>query len=164
MTVQANRRAAYLALECDLDWGRWATTPIPSQEIVAFLADPTDPSKRDAARAAATRGLVYPAVPEDITEWHAPYLAECERRGVTPGPLPSLCWGADDSDPVLVDVTDTSATIVIRSATGGHARVQVGLAGTLYFGASHSRIMAADLTRLAQLVSAIERADKDGGT
>lgn len=155
MTVQANRRAAYLALECDLDWGRWATTPIPSQEIVAFLADPTDPSKRDAARAAATRGLVYPAVPEDITEWHAPYLADCERRGVTPGPLPLSFWSSSDD------------TCSWGSSALGYAYVRVrgvvwSTDGMHVSGCRSSQCTSADLTRLAQLVSAIERADKDG--
>ncbi len=108
------RVAAALALACGLDWGRWAaglTAEPEPRTIDPWTTMPCDAcgcehqatrSRTKIARVflcgaceavGATGWTATPvADPSDVDA----YLDDCARRGVEPGPLPSLSWTSDD--------------------------------------------------------------------
>lgn len=98
------RVAAALALACKLDWGRWAAGlgVLAEQKSAAYSAEwrrcrslgySADLADAQAEAAMdAVDGPVPVADPSDVDA----YLADCARRGVEPGPLPSLSWTSED--------------------------------------------------------------------
>lgn len=73
--------ASRLALASGLDWGRWAaglTRPGIRRMIASILDDAP---------------IEHDPVPDPLDA--AAYLADCERRGVEPGPMPALSWDGD---------------------------------------------------------------------
>lgn len=98
--ITAWRVAAALALACGLDWGRWAAGLTADVRMVPFRYDdgfpvcegwclwPDDGACPLYVSEAEARAHAVPD-PSD----GAAYLADCARRGVEPGPLPSLEYG-----------------------------------------------------------------------
>lgn len=86
------RVAAALALACGLDWGRWARSRRPNPNCDLCWG-------RGGERDGDVPDQWYPCeclrpVPDPSDG--AAYLADCARRGVEPGPLPSLSWASED--------------------------------------------------------------------
>ncbi len=95
------RVAAALALACGLDWGRWVAgrdgwcgrrTCPPDLDGQCRCASPPVPDPSDAAA----------------------YLADCARRGVEPGPLPSLEYRPGAGLWWAVECSPHDASIVVH--------------------------------------------------
>lgn len=96
------RVAVALAGEAGHDWARWALgLTAPPQCSVCFGVG--HPALYDGTSNDRLRGCLKPLdcavsqptpVPDPLDT--AAYLADCERRGVAPGPLPSVEWYSSD--------------------------------------------------------------------
>ena len=117
------RVAAALALACKLDWGRWAAGlgVLAEQKSAAYSAEwrrcrslgySADLADAQAEAAMdAVDGPVPVADPSDVDA----YLADCARRGVEPGPLPSLEYTTRHvAWVVTVDVDGTIDYVAVR--------------------------------------------------
>ncbi|MBK8241644.1 MAG: hypothetical protein IPK74_39555 [Deltaproteobacteria bacterium] len=138
------RVAAALALACGLDWGRWAAGRD------GWCGRRTCPSDFDGQCQCASPPV---ADPSDA----GAYLADCARRGVEPGPLPSLSWTSEDGR------AGWEVTEVVVRVSGGWAGFWRHLDGPEWFfdfGATDGGrgSSAADLALLSTLVTAAEAA------
>lgn len=154
------RVAAALALACGLDWGRWAAGLTADVRMVPFRYDdgfpvcegwclwPDDGACPLYVSEAEARAHAVPD-PSDV----AAYLADCARRGVEPGPLPSLSWTSEDGRAGW-EVTE----VVVRVSAGwaGFWRHLDGPEWFFDFGATDGGrgSSAADLALLSTLVTA----------
>ncbi|MBK8720581.1 MAG: hypothetical protein IPN32_38610 [Deltaproteobacteria bacterium] len=95
------RVAAALALACNLDWGRW----VAGRD--GWCGRRTCPPDLDGQCRCASPPV---ADPSDA----AAYLADCARRGVEPGPLPSLEYRPDAGLWWAVECSPHDASIVVH--------------------------------------------------
>ncbi len=104
------RVAAALALACNLDWGRWARSrrPNPNCDLCWGRGGERDGDVPD--QWYSCECLRHVPDPSDA----AAYLADCARRGVEPGPLPSLEYRPDAGLWWAVECSPHDASIVVH--------------------------------------------------
>lgn len=132
MNERAWKTAAALAAACGLDWGRWATSPLIHPAVAAFIDDPDDPERQAAAREAMSHAPHYPPVPASIEAAAEAYRADCERRGVEPGPMPSREYGRC-GDPLWWAVYEDDGAVSATVGTGYRNAWRVTSDGTVHF-------------------------------
>ena len=100
LNERAYRRALALAHASGLDWAAWAlglTAPCKCSLHDFFGLTWVRENGVYTCRKCDAEPLLQP-IPASIEDLHAPYREDCKRRGVAPGPLPSLlfrspqCW------------------------------------------------------------------------
>lgn len=147
------RIAAALAAACSLDWGRWARglTATPPWWSVRVCRRHDEQDCVTCFWENADDRPVHVPAPASWSAAAAEYRADCERRGVEPGPMP----GAESHGDWSWRVKSTEFGIHVELWTATFAAdvydddcVQVD-----------SRALSfADLRRLAELVTVVERA------
>lgn len=157
MMPLAYKRALALAHACGLDWAAFALG-LTMTECTCDDTDAPPPDERGMPRlhrsAHCRRHNPQPLpVPARIEDLHAPYLEDCKRRGVKPGPLPDLKW---DDGRVNWKVGGFDPYFIPKDT------IQIGVNG---FGAEwrgpgylwtiHCAGEPADLARLSALVTAV---------
>lgn len=163
MTPLAYRRAVALAHACKLGWAAFALG-LTVTECTCDDSDAPPPDERGMPRfhrsAHCRRHNPQPLpVPARIEDLHAPYLEDCKRRAVKPGPLPTLLQLATpitNSD-IAWRIDDTPEPFGI-----GHARIWLMPSGTAVDVHTDGTVQidstgmtAADLARLSALVTAV---------
>ncbi|MBK6920443.1 MAG: hypothetical protein IPH07_23790 [Deltaproteobacteria bacterium] len=156
--ITAWRVAAALALACGLDWGRWAvgltaeipTTPgLDCDECCGWggYTDHLSDQWYSCSRGCATpadRARVPVSDPSDADA----YRADCARRGVEPGPLPSLeHWGAKTGVFFRVNAG-------VRIDVGGACWTTITFGGAVHVATDSDGCEAAELALLSTLVTA----------
>lgn len=157
--ITAWRVAAALALACGLDWGRWAAGLTADVRMVPFRYDdgfpvcegwclwPDDGACPLYVSEAEARAHAVPD-PSD----GAAYLADCARRGVEPGPLPSLEYTTRHvAWVVTVDVDGTIDYVAVRV---GGIEMSTHEDHPQWSACQGSICSAADLALLSTLVTA----------
>ena len=130
------------------NWGRWERSKFPDPNCDACWG-------RGGERDGDVPDQWYPCeclrpVPDPSDG--AAYLADCARRGVEPGPLPSLSWTSDDKHTAW---RVTSADVFLSiGATTVVVRLGGPLAGRVRITSDKWTATAADLEQLSALVTA----------
>ena len=161
MTPIAYHRTVALAHACGLDWAAWALgLTAPRQAcpkcggVGNIITDRGQPQCMACAHSPPSLGSSGEAppipVPERIKDLHAPYLADCERRGVQPGEMPAMDWHS-----AAWVVSTGGSKMLTRCTVEDVTAVQVDQGSWQCSG----NATAADLARLAELVTAVEKAD-----
>ena len=162
MNERAYRRALALAHACGLDWAAWAmgTTVRCPRERDDFYGNTWGYFDGRVAWCRRCDQASTPIpVPARIEDLHAPYLADCERRGVAPGPLPSLEHNADGVAWCVTPHGHWSISVG-RDGRGAIAFLEVDFG--IWLRSIGCEVTADDLARLSNLVSAVARADAEG--
>lgn len=143
------RVAAALALACGLDWGRWARSrrPNPNCDLCWGRGGERDGDVPDQWYPCECLRPV--ADPFNVDA----YLADCARRGVEPGPLPSLEYATREVAWVVAPERDGTVDYVAVRAGGG-IEVSTQEDHPQWSVCPNSMCTAADLALLSTLVTA----------
>ncbi len=138
------RVAAALALACGLDWGRWARSrrPNPNCDLCWGRGGERDGDVPDQWYPCECLRPV--ADPFNVDA----YLADCARRGVEPGPLPSLEYW-DASTGVFFRVNAG-----VRIDIGGACWATITFDGAVHVATDGGGCEASNLALLSTLVTA----------
>lgn len=162
----ARRVAAALALACGLDWGRWAAG-LTADRCTCGLARVAGDAATNKLSHCSPCGVYDPPTPVADPFKVEAYLADCARRGVEPGPLPTMryapCWADEPQLKWASEDGRCSWTFTPASALHSiYVTMRVGDAHVDYNGtrfAVHGppsgSISGADLREMASMVEAV---------
>jgi len=159
MNERAYRRALALAHASRLDWAAWAMGLKPSAEAFALRLRLVsgEPLTSDEKAVAFGSDLAALPVPARMDDLHAPYLADCERRGVAPGPLPSLGYYNVDGFLSSTRVSWEVHELFVAISVGG---LSIAVRSADDMTTYDERGSVADLVRMSELASAVAQADR----